>query len=931
MPLFYLLVGHGHRGVGGIEGVAAVAVDDEGDLVPLGHRQGDLPVGGGAIGDEEAAVLLVTDLDLLAIVLDIQDHTVPLIRGRGEAVNAGDRPRLGGLEDQGGVRGVGVHGACGNEAELRVTLPAIVGRVEGHIGHALAGVGAVVPIVLSLLARVAAGEAEHGSGLGGLGVCEVVHHLDIDELPIRSRLMVLRDVILGRAAAEQIRQGDLHRGGIFLGLNHGGRILTQPGGGDLLPHGEVAPVIGVHTPVGGTDVGASPRKAGQTLSQVQLGGGTRLVGAVDLLGQLHGLGEAGAHIVHGKKMIHEGAVVHPENIHVLAELLDAVGTAQSRGGIVHATQLNGELGTFGDLLLGHGQTVDDGLEALVAEGVPELTEIIPRSRGGRFHLIKGGVVRLQNLIQGLHRPVGLLQEGAEGGLGVVGVIVFVGAPVLGLSVLGEGGEVEQHRVAVQLVVVLHRVLVEGHALFHGVLGVEGDLEAVPRDRAAHAEVARGIPHDVLLRQKLIPLAAGHVQGDGHLHALFLDHVVDHGVKGGVIVVPRGLLGVVPRNVDLDGVEAVGGHGIHDALELGKAQNLEIPDAEDEVSFPNCKGFHGHNGLLLGIGLGGNLGIPLRGCLSGLLGSVTHRSPLGHAVGSPVGRIHGGAGGEGRDHGQDGQQNQKEPFHRLLLKGHLDAQLGELFAVARHAVGEVVLHSVAVKAHADADTRLADDLLLFPVGEEVQKIFVLAVAVDGIVADVHLPEDVLLGHARKVVQGILAPPLDVGEKVSMGHTHNGSPAPLGVGEEVAPRDGGMVVQILDEAIVEVGDIRALGEGEVGVLLALEGTQLDTPQNVDLTRVLFLDEVDMVVVAAEGALVVVQLHVGGGAENTVAGVTDAVVVVGDAEGVQSPRNGGLHNGLGGVLSAEGVVGVGMKVLQHGKRLLYVSKMTIGLLLL
>ena len=44
MPLFFgfeLLIGHDHRGVGGIEAVASVAVDDEGDLVSLGHCQGD--------------------------------------------------------------------------------------------------------------------------------------------------------------------------------------------------------------------------------------------------------------------------------------------------------------------------------------------------------------------------------------------------------------------------------------------------------------------------------------------------------------------------------------------------------------------------------------------------------------------------------------------------------------------------------------------------------------------------------------------------------------------------------------------------------------------------------------------------------------------------------------------------------------------------
>ena len=164
----------------------------------------------------------------------------------------------------------------------------------------------------------------------------------------------------------------------------------------------------VDAPVGRADVGASPLEAGQTLGQIILGCGAVLVGAVDLLGQLHGIGEAGAHIVHGEVVIHEGAVVHPENVHVLAELGDAEGAAESRGSVVDTSQLNGELGILCNLLLGFGQAVDNGLEALVAEGIPQLTEAVGGTRRGGLHPVEGGVVRPQGGVQSVHRTVGFL-------------------------------------------------------------------------------------------------------------------------------------------------------------------------------------------------------------------------------------------------------------------------------------------------------------------------------------------------------------------------------------------------------------------------------------------------------------------------------------------------------------------------------------------
>lgn len=251
---------------------------------------------------------------------------------------------------------------------------------------------------------------------------------------------------------------------------------------------------------------------------------------------------------------------------------------------------------------------------------------------------------------------------------------------------------------------------------------------------------------------------------------------------------------------------------------------------------------------------------------------------------------------------------------LFFKGHLNAHFSQFSAIIRHALGQIVLHLVTIKAYADTNARLSDDLLLCLVGKEVQKILVLAVAVDGVVADVHLPEDVLVGHALEVVQGIHTQPRDVTEQVGMRHAHNGGAAPLGVGEQVTPRDGGAVVQVLNETVIKEGNIRPVRQGEIGVLLALEGAEFNATQDIDAVGVLLLNEMDVVVVAAEGALVVVQPHVGGSAEDAVTGVADTVVVVGDAEGVQASRDGGLHDGFRGILAAEGIVGVGMKILKH-----------------
>ena len=227
--------------------------------------------------------------------------------------------------------------------------------------------------------------------------------------------------------------------------------------------------------------------------------------------------------------------------------------------------------------------------------------------------------------------------------------------------------------------------------------------------------------------------------------------------------------------------------------------------------------------------------------------------------------------------------------------------------------------MAVKAHADPRTGTADDVLLLLVLKEIKEILMLVVVMDGIVADVHLPEDVLVGHALEVVQRICAQLSNMTEQVGMGDTHHGGTAPLGVGEQVSPRHRHGAVQILNEAVVVKGDVRIVGDDEVRVIHVEQGAKLDAPQDADLVGVLVLDQVDVVKVAAQGALVIVVSQITRGSQGAVAAVADGVVMVGDAEEVQSSRNGGLHDGLGSILSAEGIVGMGMKILKHNALLI------------
>ena len=253
------------------------------------------------------------------------------------------------------------------------------------------------------------------------------------------------------------------------------------------------------------------------------------------------------------------------------------------------------------------------------------------------------------------------------------------------------------------------------------------------------------------------------------------------------------------------------------------------------------------------------------------------------------------------------QGRALPRPLSLLIRHQNPHSRQAAAVVGNARGEVVLDSVAVKSNRYADAGAADNLLLFFVGEEIQHIAVLAVAVDGIIGDVHLPEDVLIGHALEIIQRIGAEAGNVREKIGVCHAHNGGAAPLGEGEKIAAGDGTVCVEILDEAIVEKGDVCARRQGIVRVRRPLEGAYFNAAQDGDLVCILLANEVLMVVITAQSALVVVKPHVGRRAKNAVAAVADAVVVVGNAEEPESSRNGRLHDGLGGVFAAEGVVGM------------------------
>ena len=252
---------------------------------------------------------------------------------------------------------------------------------------------------------------------------------------------------------------------------------------------------------------------------------------------------------------------------------------------------------------------------------------------------------------------------------------------------------------------------------------------------------------------------------------------------------------------------------------------------------------------------------------------------------------------------------------LLFKGHTDAEGGEAGAEVTDAVGEVVLDAVAVEADADADAGGAHDFLLFGAIEEGEHIGVDAEVMDAVVADVHFPEDAVGSHAGEVGEGGLAARRDMGEQVGMRNADPGGTAAGGVGEQVAAGDGGGAVQILDEAVVKEGNIRAVREAEAGVAPVLQGAELDAAQDADAVGVLFPDQIDVVEIPAQRAFAGAPEIGGGGVlEDVKPAVPDAVIMVGDAEQLQPAGNGCLHDSLRRVLPAKGVIGVGMQVLVH-----------------
>ena len=173
--------------------------------------------------------------------------------------------------------------------------------------------------------------------------------------------------------------------------------------------------------------------------------------------------------------------------------------------------------------------------------------------------------------------------------------------------------------------------------------------------------------------------------------------------------------------------------------------------------------------------------------------------------------------------------------------------------------------------------------------------------DAVVADVHFPEDILLRHPLEVAVGVFPDGLDEGEHIRMRHADAGASAPLSKGEQIPFDDGIFHIGVFDEAIVEKGDVRIGRQCHLGHIQM--GRDLNSPQDADAIGVLFLDQIDMIVISAErnGAGGVGD-HVFGGNQSVKSAKIDAVIVVTNAEQLNAACNGRFHDGFGAVLAAE-----------------------------
>ena len=81
---------------------------------------------------------------------------------------------------------------------------------------------------------------------------------------------------------------------------------------------------------------------------------------------------------------------------------------------------------------------------------------------------------------------------------------------------------------------------------------------------------------------------------------------------------------------------------------------------------------------------------------------------------------------------------------------------------------ILTDTVSVKTDGDLDAGSAHDVLLFFVFKKLQHIRMLPIVMDGIVADVHLPEDPAFPHLHEIRIRIFPARMNKAEHIGMRH-------------------------------------------------------------------------------------------------------------------------------------------------------------------
>ena len=86
---------------------------------------------------------------------------------------------------------------------------------------------------------------------------------------------------------------------------------------------------------------------------------------------------------------------------------------------------------------------------------------------------------------------------------------------------------------------------------------------------------------------------------------------------------------------------------------------------------------------------------------------------------------------------------------FLRKNHGNFQFLQPAAVVCHPLGQIILHPVAVKAHAEPHAGISYDLLLSFVFQKPLHIGMFPVFVDAVVVYIQLPENMVLCHTAEI--------------------------------------------------------------------------------------------------------------------------------------------------------------------------------------